>query len=128
MRVVSQDGTFCVPIDMYAVSIGNRRDEEKYYVFVNPACFDRHGIKIATYSTQEKAMKALELMRMAYCGVVVAEPIKKSFSKEERQRFLEEVKNTPLQVLNERYSSIECKIWRFPKDNEVIIENENSNT
>lgn len=42
-------------------------------------------------------------------------------SDQELRRFIEEIKILLLEVLQERYPSVECKVWRFPTDAEIEV-------
>ena len=64
MRVISQDGTIDVPYDYYSLSMYSRKceDVEVEYIY----CYSLsspNGTKLAEYSTEEKAKKAMEMLR-----------------------------------------------------------------
>ena len=67
MRVISQDGTIDIPYDSVII----QRFESKIYFLnknltgVEPLNDD---MQIAEYSTEEKAKKAIEVLRIAYVG------------------------------------------------------------
>lgn len=62
MRVISQDGTIDVPYEMVVI----QRFKDKIY-FLNKNLTGVEGVvsdfTIATYSTEEKAKKAMEMLR-----------------------------------------------------------------
>lgn len=62
MRLISQDGLIDVPYEMSAI-----RNEDKIIV-LNMVGETGKGSVIATYSTSEKAEKAMEMLRTAYTG------------------------------------------------------------
>lgn len=62
MRLISQNGTIDVPYEMSAV----RNDDNA--IILNMAGETGKGSVIATYSTSEKAEKAMEMLRNAYAG------------------------------------------------------------
>lgn len=69
MRVISQDGTIDVPyeISFLIVSAGRYEDVEHAAIY----CHNYSAtvaIKMAEYSSKEKAQKAIEVMRKAYTG------------------------------------------------------------
>lgn len=72
MRVISQDGTIDIPYDYFSLTIASGRYED-----VEVACIYCHnlsspnGTKLAEYSTEEKAKKAMEMLRKAYAGNIV---------------------------------------------------------
>lgn len=65
MRVISQDGTLDIPYEMVVI----QRFEEKIY-FLNQNLAGVEGVTsdltIAGYSTEEKAIKAMETLREVY--------------------------------------------------------------
>lgn len=65
MIVISQDGTLDIPYEMVVI----QRFEEKIY-FLNQNLAGVEGVtsdlEIAGYSTEEKAIKAMEMLREAY--------------------------------------------------------------
>lgn len=67
MRVISQDGRIDVPYEQVVIQHFN---QEIYFLNKNLTGVDSliEDIKIATYSTEEKAEKAMEMLREAYVG------------------------------------------------------------
>ena len=67
MRVISQDGTIDIPYEMVVI----QRFEEDIY-FLNRNLTGVEGlisdIRLAKYATEEKAIKAMEMLREAYAG------------------------------------------------------------
>ena len=67
MRIISQDGTMDVPYDYFSLSIASGKYED-----VEVACIYCHnlsspnGTKLAEYSSREKALKVMELLRESY--------------------------------------------------------------
>ena len=70
MRVISQDGTIDMP---YESVIIQRFGREIYFLNKNLIGVEQlvSDMDIATYSTEEKAKKAMEMLRKAYVGSVV---------------------------------------------------------
>jgi hypothetical protein len=63
MRVISQDGTCDVPYELVYISIGY--NSKKQIIVYNHN--DRYNpFTLAEYSTEEKAIKAMELLRACY--------------------------------------------------------------
>ncbi len=67
MRVISQDGTIDVPYDIcsFSISVVEYADLEQASIY----CNDNHTLvvrKMATYSTDAKAQKAMALLRNKY--------------------------------------------------------------
>lgn len=70
MRVISQDGTLDMP---YEEVIIQRFKSEIYFLNKNLTGVEplNDDIQIAEYSTEEKAKKAMEMLRKAYVGSIV---------------------------------------------------------
>ena len=65
MRVISQDGTIDIPYDSVIIQ---RFGREIYFLNKNLIGVEQlvSDMDIATYSTEEKAKKAMEMLRIAY--------------------------------------------------------------
>ena len=65
MRVISQDGTIDIPYDSVIIQ---RFGREIYFLNKNLIGVEQlvSDMDIATYSTEEKAKKAMEMIRIAY--------------------------------------------------------------
>ena len=70
MRVISQDGTIDMPYESVVIQ---RFGREIYFLNKNLTGVEHlvSDINIATYSTEEKAKKAIEMLRKAYVGNIV---------------------------------------------------------
>lgn len=88
MRIISQDGAIDVPYEHVAVI----RLNKKIYFFNSNLITDSQAL--AEYSTEEKAEKAMEALRLTYKG------------------------NT-FGIANGISREILCKVFRFPQDDEV---------
>ena len=66
MRVISQDGTIDIPYELSAVTIGHKVDLSKFNINIRSKLLDERPCIVATYSTEEKAKKAMEELRYAY--------------------------------------------------------------
>lgn len=69
MRVISQDGTIDVSYDYFSLSIssGKYKDVEVAYIYCHNLS-SPNGTKLAEYSSKEKALKAMEMLRKAWLG------------------------------------------------------------
>lgn len=67
MRVISQDGTTDVPYEYISlvVSIGKCKDVEHVCIYCHNISAP-HGTRLAEYSSKEKALKAMEMLREKY--------------------------------------------------------------
>lgn len=122
MRVISQSGTMDFPYDNSLVFLhescikGNTCVEIQLY----------GGTEIDTvaeYSTEEKALKAMEMLREAYIGmpivmqnVDISEDIAKEFERLKKCGVIVQAKNQPSKV-----DFINNAVFQFPKDDEVEV-------
>lgn len=65
MRVISQDGTKDFPYDSSSVSVYAGCINGRVYVRMQLCGYD-DSVDVADYSTEEKAKKAMEMLRIAY--------------------------------------------------------------
>lgn len=120
MRVISQDGTIDIP---YEDVIIQRFGSKIYFLNKNltgvyPLTDD---MKIAEYSTEEKAKKAMEMLREAYIGmpivmqnVDISECVSMEFERLKKCGIMVQTENQP--------SKIECisnAIFQFPAEEEL---------
>lgn len=61
MRLVSQDGIIDVPYENVIIACENNRDG-KYTIYARCS----HCLGMATYSTEDKALKVMEMVRKQY--------------------------------------------------------------
>lgn len=64
LRVISQDGTVDVPYDSYVIWC--YKDPYLNTVRIACDCGDKEWYKLADYTTEEKAIKAMGMLRAAY--------------------------------------------------------------
>ena len=111
MRVISQDGKTDIPYEDFVFSILNsggnygivavKNVAEPTEVFLNSL--------IATYSTETKAIKAMEMLRERHTDSV--------FCREDIQYKAEIMLDEGLDIVREMM--MKCEYFRFPKDDEV---------
>lgn len=63
MRIISQDGMYDFPYDNTCISLDIRNKKK---IIAWSFCSDNEVIYIATYSTEHKALKAMEMLREEY--------------------------------------------------------------
>ena len=70
MRVISQDGTIDVPYEMVVIQ---RFEEDIYFLNRNLTGVEDliSDIRLAKYSTEEKAIEAMEMLREVYAGMPI---------------------------------------------------------
>lgn len=124
MRVISQDGTIDVPYDYFSLSIASGKYEDVEVAFIY--CHNLsspNGTKLAKYSSREKALKVMELLRETYIGmpivmqnVDVSEDVAKEFERLNKCGFVVRAENQPSKV-----DFINNAIFQFPADDEVEV-------
>lgn len=68
MRVISQDGTMDFPYESSSVSIHGGCINGRIYVRMQLCGGYDDSVDVAEYSSKEKALKAMEMLREAYAG------------------------------------------------------------
>lgn len=122
MRVISQDGTTDIRYENFAFGItldncivANR----------NLAASPQELLcgKMAKYSSREKALKAMEILREAYIGmpivmqnVDVSEDVEKEFERLKKCGIIMRTENQPSKV-----DFINNAVFRFPQDDEIEV-------
>ena len=108
MRVISQDGTIDIPYDSVIIQ---RFGREIYFLNKNLIGVEQlvSDMDIATYSTEEKAKKAMEMLRERHTDNV--------FCREDIQYKAEIMLDDGLDIVREMM--MKCEYFRFPKDDEV---------
>lgn len=121
MRIISQDGRFDLPYELVAISTHNIHQEQ---VIAKPiANTTKLYCVMGEYSTEEKATKAMEMLREAYIGmpivmqnVDVSEDMAKEFEILKKCSVVVRADNQPSKVEN-----INNVIFQFPKDDEIEV-------
>ena len=126
MRVISQTGKTDVPYENFVFSILNssggnygivavKNVAEPPEVFLNSL--------IATYSTEEKAIKAMKMLREAYVGmpivmqnVDISEDVTKEFERLKKCGVMVRAENQPSKV-----DFINNAVFQFPQDDEIEV-------
>lgn len=125
MRVISQTGKTDIPYENFVFSILNsggnygivavKNVAEPPEVFINSL--------IASYSTKEKVLKAMEMLREAYIGmpivmqnVDVSEDLAKEFERLKKCGVLVNAEKQPSKV-----DFVNNAIFQFPQDDEIEV-------
>ena len=108
MRVISQDGTIDVPYEMVVIQ---RFKEDIYFLNRNLAGVEDliSNIRLAKYSTEEKAIKAMEMLREHNEGVIFLKTI---INTEKGTPFVSGLSRTDFNKLTQNY-------FQFPQDDEI---------
>ena len=123
MRVISQDGTIDIPYELSAVTIGHKVDLSKFNINIRSKLLDERPCIVATYSTEAKAIKAMEMLRKAYIGmpivmqnVDISEDVAKEFERLKKCGIMVRAENQPSKV-----DFINNAIFQFPQDDEIEV-------
>jgi hypothetical protein len=110
MRVISQDGTIDVPYEMVVIQ---RFEEDVYFLNRNLTGVEDliSDIRLAKYSTEAKAIKAMEMLRKVYENNVFYHCTAGSKRFEEVQRILSE----------EQFRKATTEYFQFPQDDEIEV-------
>lgn len=122
MKVISQDGTLDVPYEMVVI----QRFKSRIYFLnknltgVEPLTDD---MQIAEYSTEEKAKKAMEMLRETYISmpivmqnVDVSEDVAREFERLKKCGIVVQAENQPSKV-----DFINNAVFQFPQDEEIEV-------
>lgn len=112
MRVISQDGTIDVPYDYFSLSIssGKYKDAEVACIYCCNLS-SPNGTKLAEYSAEAKAVKAMEMLRKVYENNVFYHCTAGSKRFEEVQSILSE----------EQFRKATTEYFQFPQDDEIEV-------
>lgn len=110
MRVISQDGAVDIPYEMVVIQ---RFEEDVYFLNRNLTGVEDliSDIRLAKYSTEAKALKAMEMLRKAYENNVFYHCTAGSKRFEEVQRTLSE----------EQFRKATTEYFQFPQDDEIEV-------
>lgn len=112
MRVISQDGTIDIPYEISSLNMAAGKCEDAEYAAIY--CRNSSTVmatKIAEYSTEEKAKKAMEMLRIAYENNEFYHCTAGSKRFEEVQSVLSE----------EQFRKATTEYFQFPQDNEIEV-------
>lgn len=118
MRLVSQDGMIDVPYEEVSLEIN---DKEIYCGYSSTITRHCTGRRMAEYSTHEKALKVMEMLRKAYVGLpILFQNVNMDESVVDK---LKEWKRDGIVLLHDnaetKIEQVNNAIFVFPKDEEV---------
>lgn len=122
MRVISQDGTIDIP---YEEVIIQKFRSRIYFLNKNLTGVESlsDDMQIAEYSTEAKAIKAMEMLREAYIGmpivmqnVDISEDVAKEFGRLQKCGIMVQTENQPSKV-----DFINNAVFQFPQDDEIEV-------
>lgn len=110
MRIISQDGTIDVPYNLSSLSVacGKYKDVEYACIYCHNISAP-HGTNLAEYSSKEKALKAMEMLREQHEKVAFLKTI---INTEKGISFVRGLSKTDFDKMTQNY-------FQFPKDDEV---------
>lgn len=112
MRLISQDGTFDVPYDQVVIQ---RYSDGIYWLNKNLIGIESgisEDFKIASYSSEKKAIKVMEMVRKKYNNNEFYHHIASTNTFKECMAILS----------NEKYEETTSEYFKFPKDDEVEVQ------
>ena len=119
MRLINQMGTVDVPYELCALSIGGMSG--KATIYMRSKALDDKPVAFADYSSEEKAMKIMEMVRNAYIGLpILFQNVDMNESVVDK---LKEWNRDGIVLLHDNADSkieqVNNAVFRFPKDDEV---------
>ena len=122
MRVISQDGMQDIPYNKFVFSI-TKDNRIVATIGCTAPPTELYMSSVAKYSIQEKAMKAMEMLRSAYTEMPV---VFQNIEPSEKFRELLEITKTNgiITITDDKKSKIEYVnnvIFQFPKDEDVEV-------
>lgn len=122
MRVISQDGTIDMP---YEEVIIQRFRSRIYFLNKNLTGVESlsDDMQIAEYSTEAKAIKAMEMLRETYISmpivmqnVAISENLAKEFERLKKCGIMVRAENQPSKV-----EYVNNAVFQFPQDDEIEV-------
>jgi hypothetical protein len=122
MRVISQDGTIDLPYEQVIIQCFKKNIYflNKNLIGVEQLICDR---VVAKYSTEEKAKKAMEMLRIAYTGSIAmfqnvepTEEVNEVFKKCNTQVIYASLENQPSEIKFENHQNF---YFQFPTEEEL---------
>lgn len=116
MRIISQDGTIDVPYNFFSLSVASGKCKDVEY-----ACIYCHNIsapyntKLAEYSSKEKALKAMKMLREQYSRIEII----KALASGTCEHMEESLKPKEFKDILKKYINME--VFQFPQDDEIEV-------
>lgn len=125
MRILSQDGMADLPYESIGICIHYHNKKEIIAYPAGTYSPDDEYWTLAKYSTEAKARKAMEMLHGAYCGEIYMkcgdyEVADIDMSQEIERKIREEMSKSKF-LTTVPNPVVECKIFRFPADDEVEV-------
>lgn len=116
MRIISQDGTIDVPYNLSSLSVarGKYKDVEYACIYCHNISAP-HGTNLAEYSSKEKALKAMEMLREQYKALEVLKVLANGTEEHMEKSF----KPDEFAEYNRAYRDM--NVFQFPQDDEIEV-------
>lgn len=116
MRVISQDGRIDIPYDYFSLSMssGKYKDVEVAYIYCQNSS-SPIGTKLAEYSAEAKAIKAMEMLREQYSRIEIIKVLASGTC----EHMEESLKPEEFNDILEKYINME--VFQFPQDEDVEV-------
>lgn len=112
MRIISQDGKYDYPYENSTLFIDYM---DGRVVKIVPSTGGYKGSNIATYSTEEKAVKAMEMLREQYSRIEIIKALASGTCK----HMEESLNSEEFKYILEKYINME--VFQFPQDDEIEV-------
>nr|DAJ51652.1 MAG TPA: hypothetical protein [Bacteriophage sp.] len=109
MRVISQDGTLDFPYELSTIRVYNE------IISMGMCKDDSCRSIIARYSTEEKAIKAMEILREQYSRIEIIKALASGTCK----HMEESLKPEEFKDILKKYINME--VFQFPQDDEIEV-------
>lgn len=113
MRIISQDEMIDVPYEQISLELRENEIWCAYSMTLQRYCA---GKLFAKYSTEAKARKAMEMLREAYCGIA---HVGQKFIDGKVKDIADAIRNGFIPPMTINVPKDECKLFKFPADDEV---------
>lgn len=116
MRVINQDGTIDVPYNFFSLSVASGKCKDVEYACIY--CHNisaPHGTKLAEYSSKEKAVKAIEMLREQYARIEIIKVLASGTCK----HMEESLEPKEFKDILKKYINME--VFQFPQDDEIEV-------
>lgn len=113
MRVISQDGKSDVPYECYSVCTIKDEYRNIYHVVCDYSEMSLR--KLAIYSTEAKAVKAMEMLREQYARIEII----KALASGTCEHMEESLKPKEFKDILKKYINME--VFQFPQDDEIEV-------
>ena len=113
MRVISQDGTIDIPYECYTIWRYKDQYLDVYHIACD--CGETDYRRLADYSTEAKAIKAMEMLREQY-GKLEVMKVPASDTTEYMEKAL-----TTDEIIKHYNTYCDMNVFHFPQDDEIAV-------